>query len=256
MIPVEISLPMDMKELEILIFSDEHIGDPHCDIESIQKRIDYVKDTPNCYVILGGDIIDNATKTSVGDIYTQTMSPMEQLDYVEAMFKPIKNKILCSVLGNHENRTYKKEGIDPMRCLCDRLGCANKYSTTGVVLFLKFGKDVRYNRKIVYTIYVTHGSGGGRKEGAKAIRLADLASIVDCDIYCHNHTHLPMIMKEDYFRTDIQNRTIKQVTKLFVNSAASLRYGGYGESMGCKPASIDSPKIILSGVTKEAKAIL
>ena len=34
------------------------------------------------------------------------------------------------------------------------------------------------------------------KEGrAKAIRLADMACIVDADIYIHSHTHLPMIMK-------------------------------------------------------------
>ena len=33
---------------------------------------------------------------------------------------------------------------------------------------------------------------------AKAIRLADMASIVDADIYIHSHTHLPMIMKQAY----------------------------------------------------------
>ena len=42
-------------------------------------------------------------------------------------------------------------------------------------------------RQMCYTIYTTHGRGGGRKEGAKAIRLADMASIVDADIYIHSH---------------------------------------------------------------------
>ena len=201
---------------------------------------------------------ENATKTSIGDTYTQTLSPMEQINQITELFKPIKKKILCAVLGNHENRSYKKEGIDPMRCICDRLGCAERYSSTGALLFLRFGRDIAggHSRRLCYTFYVVHGSGGGRKEGAKAIRIADLASICDADIYCHHHTHLPMIMKEDYYRTNLSTSSITKVTKLFVNSSANLEYGGYGEANGFKPATIDKPKIILNGRHKNAKAIL
>ncbi len=256
--PVKVDLSKDIKELEVLIFADEHIGDAHCDMAYLKKRIEYVESHPNAYCILGGDLMDNATKTSIGDIYTATKSPMEQIDEVTELFKPIKKKILCAVKGNHENRTYKKEGIDPMRCICDRLGCSDKYSETGLVLFLRFGKNVEesHKRRMTYTIYLTHGSGGGRKEGAKAIRLADLASIVDTDIYLHNHTHLPMIMKEDFFRISQSTSTVSAITKLFVNSSGNLKYGGYGETLGCKPACIQKPKLILNGLHKDAKAIL
>lgn len=256
--PIKIDLSKDIQELEVLIFADEHIGDPMCNMKYLQERIDYVKNTPNAYCILGGDLMDNATKTSIGDTYTQTLSPMDQIDQITEIFAPIKKKILCAVLGNHENRSYKKEGIDPMRCICDRLGCADRYSSTGALLFLRFGKESgnRHNRRVLYTFYVIHGSGGGRKEGAKAIRLADLASVCDADIYCHHHSHLPMIMKEDYYRTNLSNSSVAKVTKLFVNSSANLEYGGYGEAQGFKPSTIDKPKIILNGTYKDAKAIL
>lgn len=255
--PIKVDLPKDLEEVEIILFADEHIGDPGCDMKYLQKRIDYVANTPNAYCILGGDLMDNATKTSIGDTYTQTMSPMQQIDYITELFKPIKKKILCAVLGNHENRTYKKEGIDPMRCVCDRLGCAERYSHAGALVFLRLGEDSRsHGRRFCYTIYVLHGAGGGRKEGAKAIRLADMAAIVDADVYCHNHTHIPMIMKQDFFRTSTSNSSVSKVTKLFVNSSSNLEYGGYGEAQEFKPSSKDKPKIILSGKQKYATAIL
>ena len=101
-----------------------------------------------------------------------------------------------------------------------------------------------------------HGSGGGRKEGAKAIRLADMASIIDSDIYCHAHTHLPMIMKQGFYRIDTRNSTFACVEKLFVNTAANLNYGGYGEAQEFKPASKDTPVIYLNGRKKEFNAKL
>ena len=106
------------------------------------------------------------------------------------------------------------------------------------------------------TIYATHGTGGGRKEGAKAIRLADMAGIVDADCYVHSHSHLPMIMKQSFFRVDIQNRQARAVDKLFVNDAAALNYGGYGQSYEFKPMSRKSPVIHLSGTEKNLTATL
>jgi hypothetical protein len=111
-------------------------------------------------------------------------------------------------------------------------------------------------RKICYTAYVLHGSGGGRKEGAKAIRLADMASIIDTDIYIHSHTHLPMIMKQAFHRIDPRNNTVALVNKLFVNTSANLDYGGYGEAQAFKPTSKDTPVIRLDGTKKAYEARL
>ena len=252
---VKIDLSKDLNDLDVYIFADEHIGDPHANLAYLKERIEYVKTHPNTYAILNGDLMDNATKTSVSDSYSQDYNPQEQMDMLVEMFKPIKNKILCITQGNHEARTYKKEGIDIMKNVAGRLGLDNRYSPESVLLFLRFGNNSR-GRKQLYTFYITHGSGGGRKEGAKAIRLADLACIVDSDIYIHAHTHLPMVFKEDYVRVSESNSSSAMVTKLFVNSSGNLNYGGYGEVMGCKPASIDKPVIHLCGNKKYATATL
>lgn len=262
---IKIDLPRELKELEIHTFADEHIGDEHCDLKRLYQRIEYVRDTPNAYCILNGDIIDNATRTSIGDIYAQEFNPMDQLQRAVEIFEPIKDKILLVTHGNHENRTYKKEGINLSALLATQLGLSDKYTATSAVLFIRFGEESRHKkesngsgkyRKICYTMYVLHGSGGGRKEGAKAIRLADMASIIDCDCYIHSHTHLPMVMKQGFHRIDPKNSTVALVDKLFVNTAANLDYGGYGEAGEFKPSSKDTPVIYLSGTKKYFNARL
>ena len=262
---IKINLPRELELVEIHTFADEHIGDDNSDIKRIIERIEYIKNTPNAYCIMNGDIMDNATKTSIGDTYTQVFNPMEQLARAVELFSPIKDKILCITHGNHENRTYKKEGINLSRLIADQLGLTDKYSPTSALLFVRVGENSRgkkesngsgKKRQICYTFYVLHGSGGGRKEGAKAIRLADMASIVDTDIYIHSHTHLPMIMKQAYHRVDDRNNAVALVTKLFVNTAANLNYGGYGEAQEFKPSSKDTPVIYLNGRKKIFEARL
>ena len=262
---IKATLPREHDSIELHVFADEHIGDEHSDVKRVMERIEYVKNTPNAYCILNGDIIDNATKTSIGDTYTQVFNPMEQLARAVELFSPIKDKILCITHGNHENRTYKKEGINLSRLIANQLGLSDRYSSTSAVLFIRVGENSKgYKetngsgnlRQICYTVYVLHGSGGGRKEGAKAIRLADMASVIDTDIYIHSHTHLPMIMKQGFHRIDPRNNAVALVDKLFVNTAANLDYGGYGEAQEFKPSSKDTPTIYLNGTKKEFKARL
>lgn len=192
---IKCDLPSNISMLELHTFADEHIGDEHSDIERIKKRIQYVAEHKNAYCVLNGDILDYASRSSIGDIETREFN-----------------------IGKTSGHTH--------------------------------------NRPQRYTVYINHGSGGGRKEGAKAIRLADMASIVDADIYIHSHTHLPMIMKQGFFRVDVCNSAISHVTKLFVNTAANLDYGGYGEAQEYKPSSTDTPVIYLNGSRKEMNAKL
>ena len=254
---IRIDLPSELQQIELHTFADEHIGDECSSIKRVLQRIEYVKNTPNAYCILNGDLIDNATRTSIGDTYTQVFNPMEQLERAVELFEPIKDKILCITHGNHENRTYKKEGINLSCLIATQLGLSDRYTPTSATLFIRFGKDTHtHNRKFRYTVYVLHGNGGGRKEGAKAIRLADLAGIIDTDIYIHSHTHLPMIFKQAFHRVDNNNSTVTLVDKLFVNTASNLTYGGYGEAGAFKPNSTDTPVIYLSGTKKYFEAKL
>ena len=255
---IKIELPKELCSIEVHPFADLHIGDKHCDLENIKSRIEEVKQKENAYIILNGDIINNATKTSVSDCYAEELSPMEQISRFVELFEPVKDRLLCITSGNHENRTYNKEGIDITRLCARELGVENRYSKTSAIVFIKFGCKavMNHGRPLTYSMYCNHGSGGGRKEGAKAIRLADMACVVDADIYLHSHTHLPMVMKQGFYRTDYQHCLACNVTKLFVNTSSALKYGGYGEAFEFKPNSTDTPTISINGQRREFTAKL
>ena len=172
-------------------------------------------------------------------------------------WEPIKDKILAVLPGNHENRIYRSDGIDITEMMCAQLGL-DCYAPTGAFIYVRFGRlsAHKHNRKVCYTIYATHGSGAGRTEGAKIKRLSDLAAICDADVYIHSHTHLPAVFKTVYFRPDPTKNSVYEVSRLFVNTGAALDYGGYGEALGFKPASTETPLIKLCGTQKRAAAVL
>ena len=254
--PFKIDLP-DCERIELHIFADEHLGDSQSNMKYLLERIEHVAKTENAYCVLGGDLMDMAIASSIGDIYSQELSPMQQLRECSSIFAPVASKVLCALNGNHERRQYKTNGIDMTYLMCKQLGIEDKYTPDTGLMFIRFGKDDRrghHGRRICYTAYLTHGSGGGRKEGGKLQRVADLASIADADIYIHNHTHMPGAFRRRFYRVDCANSSVALVEKLFVSSAGNLEYGGYGDVGGFTPSSIKSPVIYLSGRRKEAWA--
>ena len=249
----------DFDRIELHPLADLHIGDRLCDWQLIQDRIEHIANTPNAYCILDGDLMDTAICSSIGDTYAaDPVSPMDQLRLCVKIFAPIKDKILAVLPGNHENRLYKFDGVDITEIMCAQLGIPERYSPTSALVFVRFGKtnSKNHHRPQLYSIFAMHGSGGGRRERGKINRLADLATIVDADLYLMGHTHFPAVCKENYFRVNAGNSSVMEVEKLFVNSAAALHFGGCGDRQGYKPASRSNPVIYLDGRKREMKALL
>ena len=254
--PVVLELPENLERIDIHLLGDWHIGDPLCDLVSVAEKLDEIRDNPNAYCILGGDLCDMALRDSIGDVHGARLSPMGQVERVVSLIKPVREKVLCMVRGNHENRVYKSTGIDPLAFAASELGLGERYSDTSALLFVQFGHDTKHGGRMQYTMYVTHGAGSGRKEGGKLQRLADLQNIIDCDIYCHNHTHLPAVFPTCSYRIDYTHRKPVLVEHLFVNGGVSLNYGGYADAGGFKPAGKRHPVIHLTSGRKHFTATL
>lgn len=255
---IKVELSTELRCVELHTFSDWHIGDKLCDMQSIKDEVEKVKETPNAYCILNGDLCNMATRASVSDIYSETVSIMEQIQICIDLLEPIKDKILFITNGNHENRTYKSDGVEIMRIVAKQLNLEDKYCREGGILFLRFGKmdKTHHCRKQGYAIYISHGTGGGKRAGSKVNRLEDLTGIVDADVYIHGHTHLPLIFKQGFYRLNWQNSCVTLGDKMFVNCSAQLNYGGYGQTEGYKPASKSAPVIYLNGCRREMVAKL
>lgn len=269
---VRYDAPTEWATANVYILADLHIGDPNCDLGEVHDRIKRIQDDPCGLCVLNGDLLNTATRGGISDVYGDTLSPMQQITEMIGLLRPIADKVVSATTGNHESRVYHDDGVDTMRLVCRELGIEERYCPEGVLAFLRFGltnkhqsggakwdkngNEYERNPRKLFTIYSTHGSGGGRKEGGKAIRLAELADIVDADIYLMSHVHTPMILRERYFRTDVVHSMAKPVDRLFVCTGASLDYGGYAQSKAYKPASLKTPYIRLTAKSGHAEAIL
>ena len=253
---ISYDLPKEMRTVEIELFFDTHIGSRKCDFKEIERRIARVKNNPNVFAILGGDIINNSTKDSVGDTYSEALNPEEQIQTAVRIFQPIKDKILCYCNGNHERRTYKQCGVDIGSKIAVMLGIDERYDYASCLLFLTYGYITSHrstpnyarttNWQHLVTIYVTHGDGAsGRLVGSKANALSRRGQIIDADIIVTGHTHAPISFRESALRIERHSRTVKKVDQLFVNASATLGYEEYAELYGMRPSSTTSPRLIL-----------
>lgn len=237
---------LNESNVEIVPFSDLHIGSTECDIELITSRIEYVRRNPNAYAIILGDLINNSVKSSVGDVYGATMTPHQQIETAVEMFRPIADKILGVCSGNHEDRTLRNDGIDLCGFFCVALEIEKVYSNVSALLFLYLGKRTDNGKKNLYTLYMTHGNGqGGKTMGGKLNGLERRGRIVNADIIVTGHTHSPATFKEDSYEIDRQNRRVNLRTTTFVNCASTLGFEAYAEKIGLQPSSTAQPVIIL-----------
>lgn len=190
-------LSQDFKEIKLLALSDLHIGDPLCNYKKIKEVLLEIKENDNTFVILNGDLMNNATKTSVSDTYNEELTPTEQILKLCELLDPIKDKILVIAMGNHEARTLKSDGVDIIRLVSKQLGIEDRYANGWWYLYLTLGLSNK-QRPVLYTITGTHGYGGGRKNGGKINNLVEMSDKVIADVYVMGHTHTPIMTKIVY----------------------------------------------------------
>ena len=253
---IKVNLSEDFKDIKVLSLSDMHIGDANCNIEAIKKVLGEIKESSNTFTILNGDLINNATKNSVSDIYSEKLSPMEQIVKLCDLLEPIKDKILVIHPGNHENRTYKEDGVDITRIVAKQLGIEDRYSDTWWYLYLSVGKSIDHHRPILYTITGVHGYGGGRKSGGKINNLVEMSDKVVADIYIMGHTHTPIMTRNSIYVPDYQHRSLVKKDKYYLMTNSFLEYGGYGEILGFTPSTTEHQEMILDGRKKLIKIIM
>lgn len=249
---IKVELP-NTGDIEIIPMFDLHIGSKKCDYKLIKETIADVANSGYKYIVIGGDLINNSTKTSVGDVYSDPLSPQEQMKEVISMFEPVKDKILCVTSGNHERRTYKQDGIDLMEWFCFQLGISDRYDYCACVLFLEFGtKNSTTKRRRHYSMYLTHGDGnGGRTVGSKANGLERRGDIISADIVITGHTHQAMTFVRKFYKIDEQNKIVTDCEQTFVNAGSWLDYEEYAEINGLRPSAKKNPTIYLGGIKKE-----
>lgn len=255
---INVNLGKDLKELRIIPISDVHIGDKLTNYKLFKQVIETIKDTPNVYTILNGDLCNTALKNSKSDVYSDELSPMEQILKLVEILEPIKDKILVIGTGNHEDRIKKETNVDVIRLVARELGIEDRYADNWWYLFLRFGeKEQGRKAPMCYQITGYHGSGGGgRKAGGKINKLQEMSNVVVADLYLQGHHHQQIATRSAVFIPDYANNSLTRKDMNFLMTNSFLDYGGYGEKAGFTPQPIGISEAILDGTKRKIKILL
>jgi len=259
--PIELS--RDFKDLELYALSDLHIGDPLCDVTAFRKFIKFIMAQENRYVVVNGDMANNAIKSSVSNIYNETCSPNEQRKWLIKELFAIKDRILCYVEGNHERRSKKDVDLSIAECVADGLGV--RYYENFAALKISFGHKIELangkhngNQKpCTYVVFVTHGSSGGSLLGS-ALNKGErfISRIEGCDLLVLGHSHKKAAGKIGSLVMDPQNNQIREIEKGIIVSSHWAAFGGYAARGMMPPSARGCTWAKLSGERKRVEIVL
>lgn len=244
------------EDITIIPVSDVHIGAQECNMSAWQSFCKSLVDVPNTYIVIVGDIVNNATKTSVSNVYEETIRPRDQKKLAVEMLTPVRDKILAMVGGNHEARTAKDADQDIMYDIANKLDLEDTYRENLAFLKIKIGDNRSGNgsKNPVYTIGITHGNGSSIYTSASAVRAERFGMAIDgIDALIVGHTHKPMNVPVAKIGIDQgRNKAFIKQFRLIV-STSWLDYASYAARKLLAPTSFMLQEVRLCGKKKEIK---
>lgn len=263
-----IIFPKEFNHIYFMPIGDFHVGDP-CGLggtspegrkatKKFRDMVKWIKNMPYAYTFLMGDLFDAVTKTSLGSIYEQEYNLKTAKDYLTEELKPIKNKILGCIDGNHEDRIERAVGDSPVNELSYRLGI-EYFPHWCAYLFLSVGnykdrKPDKY-RPYIYTAFMHHMRGGGATPGGKINRLKKLKGMVLADLYCGAHIHLKATFKEKYMVPDIRAKKLVEEQETYVATGSFMGYASYSIVGQYEKPATGAVRIRLNGEPNKGKDI-
>lgn len=232
--------------------SDVHLGAAEHMEREWKRFCDHLLDNPNAYITLGGDLVNNAVKTSVSNVYDEKLRPREQKKLMTEMLTPLKSRILCAVSGNHERRSSKDIDDDITYDILCKLDLEHLYREN--IAFVKIQAGDKKGSGIynpTYILTVTHGAGGGALTGGTVNRNERFGYMMDgCDCLITGHNHRPFITSPSKIVIDSRLNKISVKSFKVVSATSWLGYSGYAIQK-MLPASSYCPQVITLSSTRK-----
>lgn len=243
----------DRPDITIVPLADVHIGSPECMEEEFIDFLGRVALTPNVYLALGGDLVDNATRNSVGSVFTQRYRPADQKKLIAKLLEPVRDQILVAVQGNHEARSMKDADDCPLYDIMCKLDIEHLYRENIAFVKIQMGNNRTHGESNpTYVLAVTHGSGGGALTGSAVNRNERFGYVLDgVDALITGHTHKPVVSSPGKIKVDPRQNTISVVPFKVITATSWLEYGGYAAKKMLLPATHTLQTMTLRGKKKE-----
>lgn len=244
----------DRPDLHVIPIADVHLGAAEHMEREWKRFCDSVLNDPNAYLVIGGDMLNNTTRSSVSNIFEETMRPREQKRVLAEMLKPLAPRILAGCCGNHERRS-KDVDDDPLFDVFCKLDLEDVYRSNMAFVRIQMGKQNGNGAdNPTYVLALTHGAGGGMLSGGVINRNERMGYAMDgVDALIVGHSHKPMVSQPAKISVDARNNRVSIKPFKVVVCSSWLQYGGYAAQKMLLPASHTPQIITLKGRKKEMR---
>jgi UDP-2,3-diacylglucosamine pyrophosphatase LpxH len=240
---IVIKTPEEFEYIDIYPIADIHCGALKFD-HARWTRFKKLLAPDNAYTLIAGDIFENATKGGKSNVYTQTMNPHQQKVFMTNELYDIREKILCIMPGNHDDRSEKEVGLKPIYDIASSLGITERYRDS--ICFLKIGVGTRrkqHGRQTQYAGCVMHRTN-------KTMRYHYSDTIDNLDFYVTGHTHQPEERPLAKYYIDLKNNTVTKKPVQTVVAQSFLGHEPYAMKMAYRASSEQIYKLRLFGNEK------
>ena len=252
---IEKTLPADH---DLVLFGDIHKGNILEHFDGVHKCKEFILSKRNRFACFMGDGMEAIlTDDYRYDPITIATPPLAQMRDLEATLRPIKERILVYLQGNHERKLLKFG--DLAEDTAATLGV--EYGTYSSVL------SIRDKLGLMYKIFLTHGAGtinstldvpSDRLHSMhRSLRRRLMRKAGDCAVMAMGHTHKLLAtrpinelyltsakkIKQHYVKPHPKQEWIPTEQRWYVNTGAFLKlYGegvsGYAEVAGYDPIEL------------------
>lgn len=245
-------------DIVIVPVGDVHLGAAEHMESAWREFRTAVQNEENTYIILLGDLCNNAIRNSVSNVYDEVLRPREQKRLMVEMLEPLRDKILCAVPGNHEARSSKEVDDDVMYDVMAKLDLEDLYRENIAFLKIQIGNlTSNGTRNPTYTFAITHGGGGGILTGGAVNRAERFGYAIDgADALIVGHTHKPFNTYPGKIKIDANNNRVSVKPFHVVNCSSWLDFAGYAMKHMMLPTAHVAQKILLSGKSKDMKIVV
>ena len=248
----------EREDIRIHFIADVHLGAREHLEKEWSSFCSTVLDDPRAYVILGGDLINNTTRASVANIFDEVMRPRTQKQLMLEMLRPMRDRILCALPGNHEGRSGRDADDDPIYDIMTKFDLEDYYRENIGFVKIQIGNPYNNgNYNPTYILGVMHGAGGGIYTGAAVNRNERFGYTIDgIDALLVGHSHKPFVTQPGRICVNPHANRATIVPFKVIVATSWLQYGGYVARKQLLPASHAPQVITLCGTKKNIQVTM
>lgn len=250
---LNVTLPKVGDEQLVLLQSDVHWDNPHCDLSLLTSHLDEAKaldapvlDNGDWFCAMQGKWDKRANKNDLRPEH-------QRADYLDALvstsaefLEPYRRILTLRGRGNHETAIEKKHETNLTDRLVERLRTQGSATvqTGGYSGFVVFSVTYNGTERRPFKLFYHHGYGGGGPVTRGTIQTARMAAfLADADLVWTGHTHDHWTMPIARVRLNNECTNIEHTRQEHIRTAGYKQeyadgYGGWHVERGGAPKPI------------------